>query len=110
MAEDILTPYFKNFFLPEYLGNFRAGLKEVKILYFSSFDAEPREIKLQPYPFMTLYDLKIMIYQHFRKEISAHPSLQSVLVPLPELEANNENEEEKKENGSTKYYSAGYIK
>ncbi|NBO59432.1 MAG: hypothetical protein EBU82_00510, partial [Flavobacteriia bacterium] len=90
MAEDILTPYFKNFFLPEYLSNFREGLKEVKVLYFSSKDEDPREIKLNPFPFMTLYDLKILLYQHFRKEISAHPSFQSLLVPLPGLETDEE--------------------
>jgi hypothetical protein len=85
MAEDILTPFFKNFFLPEYLSSFRDTLKEVKILYFTAPDAAPTEIILKPYPFMTLYDLKIMIYQHFRKESSAHPSFQALLIPLPEL-------------------------
>jgi hypothetical protein len=89
MAEDILTPYFKNFFVPEYLSDFRHTLRSVKILYFARPDENPREITLNPYPFMTLYDLKIMLYQHFRKEVSAHPAFQSLLVPLPELETNN---------------------
>ena len=83
MAEDILTPYFENFFRPEYLSDFRGGLKEVKVLYFASDDREPTEIRLQPFPFMTLYELKILLYQHFRKEPSAHPSFQSLLVHSP---------------------------
>ena len=92
MAEDTLTPFFKNLFLPEYLSSFHEGVKEITIMYFSSPDTAPTEIKLNPYPFMTLYDLKIMIYQHFRKEVSAHPSFQSVLLPAPEAEiGNNEN-------------------
>ena len=55
MAEDILTPFFKNFFTPEYLGSFRDTLQEVKILYFTAADTAPTEIILKPYPFMTLY-------------------------------------------------------
>jgi hypothetical protein len=89
MAEDILTPFFKNLFLPEYLSSFHEGVKDLTILYFTSADAAPTEIKLKPYPFMTLYDLKVMIYQHFRKEMSAHPSFQSLLIPVPEVELGN---------------------
>lgn len=96
MADDTLTPFFKNFFLPEYLGSFHEGFQKVTIRYFPSPDAEPQEFELNPYPFMTLYDLKVMIYQHFRKEISAHPSFQSLLIPVPEIVfGNNENEETK---------------
>ncbi len=87
MAEDIYTPFFKNLFLPEYLSRFHEGGKELTILYFTSANALPTEIKLKPYPFMTLYDIKVMIYQHFRKEPSAHPSFQSLLLPVPEVEA-----------------------
>ena len=93
MAEDLLTPFFKNFFLPEYLGSFHEGFQTVTIRYFPSPNAEPQEFQLKPYPFMTLYDLKVMIYQHFRKEASAHPSFQSLLIPVPELLMGNENEE-----------------
>lgn len=89
MADDTLTPFFKNFFLPQYLSSFRQGFRRVTIRYFSSPDNEPREFTVNPYPFMTLYDLKIMIYQHFRKEISAHPSFQSLLLPVPELVIGN---------------------
>ena len=84
MAEDIYTPFFKNFFLPEYLSSFHAGMKPMTILYFTSSSSTPTEIKLEPYPFMTLYDLKTMIYQKLRKEPSAHPSFQSLLL-LSEL-------------------------
>jgi hypothetical protein len=95
MAEDLLTPFFKNFFLPEYLGSFHEGFQTVTIRYVSSPDAEPSEFQLKPFPFMTLYDLKIMIYQHFRKEGSAHPSFQSLLIPVPEMVMDNEDEETK---------------
>ena len=93
MADDTLTPFFKNLFLPEYLGSFHEGFQTVTIRYFSSPDTKPQEFQLKPYPFMTLYDLKVMIYQHFRKEASAHPSFQSLLIPVPELLMGNENEE-----------------
>lgn len=89
MAEDTLTPFFKNFFLPEYIGNFREGFQRVKVRYFSAPDKEPTEFTLKPYPFMTLYDLKVMIYQHLRKEVSAHPSFQSLLIPVPEAVVGN---------------------
>lgn len=90
MAEDIYTPFFKNFFLPQYESSFRGDFEEVRVLYFTSRDSTPREIKLQAYPFMTLYDLKIMLYQHFRNEISAHPSFQSLLIPLPQMVEEND--------------------
>jgi len=93
MAEDLLTPFFKNLFLPEYLESFHEGFQTVTIRYFPSPDTEPQEFQLKPYPFMTLYDLKVMIFQHFRKEVSAHPSFQSLLIPVPELLLGNENEE-----------------
>jgi hypothetical protein len=92
MAEDILTPFFTNFFTPKYLGDFRGGLKQVKVLQFPRPDAEPVEILLKPYPFMTLYDIKVLLYQQLRKEISAHPSFQCLLLPLAQLE-NTGNEE-----------------
>ena len=95
MADDTLTPFFKNFFLPEYIGNFREGFQRVKIRYFSAEDKEPTEFTLNPYPFMTLYDLKIMIYQHLRKELSAHPSFQSLLIPVAEEVAGNNEENTK---------------
>ena len=84
MAEDILTPFFKNFFLPQYESSFRGDFEEVRVLYFTSRQASPIEMKIKAYPFMTLYDLKIMIYQQFRKEISAHPAFQSLLLPQQE--------------------------
>lgn len=94
MADDILTPYLKNLFLPEYVGSFYGTFKEVNILYFASKEREPTRFTLKPFPFMTLYDLKIMIYQHFRKEISAHPSFQCLLVPIPQpIFGNNESED-----------------
>jgi hypothetical protein len=90
--EGTLQPYLKNIFLPEYLGSFLDSFKEVNVLYFSSKDREPTTITLFPFPFMRLYDLKILIYQHFRKEISAHPSFQCLLLPTPQLvEGNNGN-------------------
>jgi hypothetical protein len=95
MADDTLTPFFKNLFLPEYIGSFHEGFQGIKIRYFSSPDREPTEFTVNPYPFMTLYDLKIMIYQHFRKELSAHPSFQSLLLPVPELVMGNTEEETK---------------
>lgn len=95
MADDTLTPFFKNVFLPEYIGSFHEGFQSVRILYFTSLNAEPTEFTLKPFPFMTLYDIKVMIYQHFRKEISAHPSFQSLLLPVPELVMGNNEEETK---------------
>jgi hypothetical protein len=92
MAEDTLTPFFKNLFGPTYMDSFHGGFKEVTVLYFTSPEEKPTTIKLKPYPFMTLNDLKTMIYQHFRKEISAHPSFQSLLIPVPELAEGNEEE------------------
>lgn len=92
MAEDTLTPFFKNLFGPTYIDTFHGGFKEVKVLHFTSSDGKPTEIKLKPYPFMTLNDLKTMIYQHFAKKISAHPSFQSLLIPVPELADTNEEE------------------
>lgn len=88
------TPFFKNFFLPQYESSFRGDFEEVRILYFTSPNAAPIEIKLNAYPFMTMYDLKVMLFQHFRNEISAHPSFQSLLLPLPEMiMPENENNE-----------------
>jgi len=92
MAEDILTPFFTNFFTPKYLGGFRSGLKQVKILQFTAPDAEPEEIILQPFPFMTLYDVKVLLYQQFRKEVQAHPVFQCLLLPLAQI-SNSGNEE-----------------
>ena len=92
MAEDILTPFFTNFFTPKYLGGFRSGLKQVKILQFTALDAAPQEILLTPYPFMTLYDVKVLLYQKLRKELAAHPAFQCLLLPLAQV-SNTENEE-----------------
>ena len=92
MADDTLTPFFKNLFGPSYISSFHGGFEGVTVLYFTSPDREPTKIKLNPYPFMTLNDLKVMIYQHFRKELSAHPSFQSLLIPVPELVEGNEEE------------------
>lgn len=92
MAEDILTPFFTNFFTPKYLGDFRSGLQQVKVLSFTRPDAEPQEIILKPYPFMTLYDIKVLLYQKLRKEIAAHPAFQCLLLPLAQI-ANTGNEE-----------------
>lgn len=92
MAEDILTPFFTNFFTPKYLGDFRSGLQQVKVLYFTRPDVAPETIILQPYPFMTLYDVKVMLYQKLRKEMSAHPTFQCLLLPLAQM-SNAGNEE-----------------
>lgn len=92
MAEDVLTPFIKKFFEAKYIGNFHTGIQQVRLFYFTRPDTAPQEIILKPYPFMTLYDLKIMIYKHFRNEISAHPSFQSLLLPLAQQgETNNVN-------------------
>jgi hypothetical protein len=92
MAEDTLTPFFTNFFTPKYLGDFRGGLRQVKVLHFTRPGAGPTEIILQPYPFMTLYDIKVLLYQQLRKELAAHPSFQCLLLPLAQI-SNTGNEE-----------------
>ena len=93
MTEEVLTPFFENFFTPKYLSSFRSTLSEVKILYFTSPTSSATEILLQVYPFMTLYDVKILLYQHFSKNISAHPSFQSLLLPLAQMKKRNNSEE-----------------
>ena len=93
MTEEVLTPFFENFFTPKYLSTFRSTLSEVKILYFTSPTSSATEILLQVYPFMTLYDVKILLYQHFSKNISAHPSFQSLLLPLAQMKKRNNSEE-----------------
>ena len=78
-----LTSYFKKFFTPEYLASFHGNFREIQVLYFTAPGRDPQRITLKPYPFMTLYDLKVMIYQQLRKEISAHPSFQFLGIPIP---------------------------
>jgi hypothetical protein len=92
MAEDTLTPFFENFFSPKYLGSFQQDQKTIQIYYFTRPDAAPTLMTLKVYPFMTLYDIKILIFQQLRKEISAHPSFQSLLLPLPDMSEGNEEE------------------
>ena len=93
MADDRFTPFFKSLFLPKYLSGFRDTSQEITVLYFKDLKSEPVEIKVNPYPFMTLYDLKILLYQHFGKELFAHPSYQSLLLPGFAFANVKENEE-----------------
>lgn len=83
MAETALTPYFEKFFFPEYLSSFRDKFQDITVLYFTSRDRAPQRFVLKPFPFMTLYDLKVMIYQQLRKEVSAQPFFQSLCIPVP---------------------------
>lgn len=108
MTEDVLTPFFENFFTPKYLSSFRSTRKEVKILYFTSPTSSATEILLEVYPFMTLYDVKILLYQHFSKNISAHPSFQSLLMPLAQMKGNN-NSENDVSNIAKEYATFEYV-
>lgn len=86
MAEDVLTPFFERLLslkepLP-YLESFKQGGPTIEIYAFSSKDAAPTRFTLKPYPFFTIADLKSMIYQHYKRESSAHPMFQSLLLPL----------------------------
>ena len=90
MAEDVLDGFFTDFFTPKYLNDFHTPFLPVKIIYFRGADTSPSSFTLTPYPFQTLYDLKVMIYQHFRKEAAAHPMFQSLLVPFLVEEERNE--------------------
>ena len=82
MAEDVLDGFFTEFFTPKYLNDFHTPFLPVKIIYFRGADTAPSSFTLTPYPFQTLYDLKVMIYQHFRKDVTAHPMFQSLLIPF----------------------------
>lgn len=81
--EDKLTPYFGDFFTPQFLSSFRGNLPPLRILYFSGPTESPKTLTLNPFPFMTIYDLKVMIYQSLGKQIQAHPHFQSLLAPYP---------------------------
>lgn len=81
-TEDLLKPFFEQVFTPRALTSFR-GAKTIQVLQFERPDAAPRSFTLTPYPFMTVYDLKIMIYQTLGKSVQADPSFQSLLIPIP---------------------------
>lgn len=81
-TEDLLKPFFEQVFTPRSLASLR-GAKTIQVLQFQRPDAAPRTLTLTPYPFQTLYDLKVMIYQALDKSLQAHPSFQSLLLPIP---------------------------
>jgi len=86
MAEDPLKPFLKRLrSKPDYLESFRDAVSPlrapIQIYHFSAPDRAPERFTLTPYPFQTLYDLKVLIYQHLRKDPSAHPMFQCLLIP-----------------------------
>lgn len=84
---DTLTPFFKDFFKPQFVSSFSENFPAIRIVLFSSPTAQPQSFTLKTFPFMTVYDLKVMIYQTLGKQASAHPHFQSLMAPYPLEEA-----------------------
>lgn len=87
---DVLTPFFKDFFKPQFLSSFRENFPAIRIVLFTNPEEQPQSFTLEPYPFMTIYDLKVMIYQKLGKQLWAHPHFQSLMAPYPLEEAEPE--------------------
>ena len=83
MEETQLSSTLQNFFIPKPLSSFRYPNVTPRVYLFTSKDEEPEELILDElYPFMTVQDIKTLIYIKKNKEEQFHPIFQSLLVPM----------------------------
>ena len=76
--------FLNDFFSPEVLNSFQAPLDEnpIVVYIFRSPDQEPEQLILSElFPFMTLQDIKTLIYKKKASPAFA-PRFQSILVPI----------------------------
>ncbi len=87
--------------LPTFQGEYKT--KPLKVLYFESPTAAPREVKIPLYPFQTIQELKMKIALSFSKEGKGDdPAYLSLLIPLPD-------EDETEENQTRSYIPADFL-
>ena len=82
-----VSSFIKRLFTPQFVGSYKSPLTEelLPLIYiFRSEGAEPEVLEIKNlYPFMTLQDLKTIIYLEKKQAPEFYPTLQALMIPYP---------------------------
>ena len=82
-----VSSFIKRLFTPQFVGSYKSPLTEelLPLIYiFRSEGAAPEVLEIKNlYPFMTLQDLKTIIYLEKKQAPEFYPTLQALMIPYP---------------------------
>jgi hypothetical protein len=81
-----VSSFIKRFFTPEFVGSYKLPLTEEltpRIYIFRNQTSPPEVLDIKNfYPFMTLQDLKTIIYMSKGDAVDFYPTFQALMIPL----------------------------